>query len=645
MVMTSLIENDRQEIYDFLKSITPFNYLADEVLESLLSEAVTACYKKGSHIFSQGERSKKTLFLILEGRAQALAMMGDEETVTTVRKKGDFFGVTVLLSDEPYPISMIAAEDLTCLLITQNSFHQALSSSTEFADYFTRDLASRLKELYKTISTRQLDNQLLEKSTLRQKIGAISTKNVITCLPMDNVCDVARKMNSTRVSSVVVTAFNNKPIGIITEKDLVTKILCAQKPDLACRAHEIMSSNLITAHPEDFTYKALLLMIKNKIKHIVVTDEHEVLKGIVTVKDLIQSRKSGAFSIVKQIEYRDTFTGLAEAIQEVDQLKQALLNERSYASEICALTTELYDRVTRKIILMAEEELAACNRGMPPVRYSFVNMGSAGRREQFSRTDQDHGIIYEDPPEDMEETSAQFFLELGRLIVRELENCGFRRCKGQVMADNPRWCMPLSSWKNTLNTWVTKLDPDNIRDMTIFLDFRHLYGSEQLSEDLKDYTSGLFQEAKHALLFMADDDLKHRAPLDLFGRFITEKTETKRRVIDLKRAVTVHMVDSIRLFALREGIKETNSFDRLHRLKYLSVFKPDDAEYFEAAFEALLMFRIRNAVEKMKQGEEPDNYISLDSLTRKEKSLLKESMLMVNRLQSLMAHAFHAYKT
>jgi len=212
------------------------------------------------------------------------------------------------------------------------------------------------------------------------------------------------------------------------------------------------------------------------------------------------------------------------------------------------------------------------------------------------------------------------------------------------MANNPHWCRPLSDWKNNLERWVNNLDPEHIRSMTIFLDFRYVFGDEDLYRRLKDYTTRLFREAKHALLFMAEDDLKHRAPLDMFGRFITEKTESGRREIDLKRAVMVHMVDGLRLLALREGIRETNSFERLFRLKERGVFKPDDAEYIEAAYESLMMFRIRAAMQKMRLGQEPDNYINLDQLTKKEKSLLKESLLMVNKLQSLISHTFHAHK-
>ena len=458
---------------------------------------------------------------------------------------------------------------------------------------------------------------------------------------MDSIRNLSNKMVEANVSSIVVKAFNGKPIGIITEKDLVRKILSAEVPNLERRAHEIMSSRLITVRPDDFTYKALLMMVRHNINHVVVTDEHDVLHGIVTIKDLIRTRRNGAISIVRQIEHQENFSGLAGLIKETDQVQQALITERAYASEICSLVNELYDRVTRKVIEIAEEQLAAEGWGAPPAKYCFINMGSAGRREQFSRTDQDNGIVFEDAGDESADLAAGYFLALGKRIVEGLEECGFKRCAGEVMADNPAWCRPISIWKNNINNWVNKLENVDIRNMTIFLDYRYLAGNEALYEELKRFTTRLFRDSSHALLFMAEDDLKHKIPLNMFGQIITEKLSGGRRMVNLKSSVMVHLVDSIRIFSLREGITETNSFDRIRQLKERGVFKADDAELFETAYESLLMFRIRTAIENTTKGEEPDNYIDPKKLTKKERALLIESMATVNRLQSLTAHTFH----
>jgi len=57
-----------------------------------------------------------------------------------------------------------------------------------------------------------------------------------------------------------------------------------------------------------------------------------------------------------------------------------------------------------------------------------------------------------------------------------------------------------------------------------------------------------------------------------------------------------------------------------------------------------MMLRIKDAVEKMKQGQKPENYVAPGKLTRKERTMLKEALHVVDRLQSLVAHTFHVHK-
>ena len=638
--MTETTANRPEQIYAVLKEIFPFSRLEETLLKKIAADTALQRYPKGSYVFRRGEKSQQVLFLVIEGQAKIIAAAGEEQATAGYRGPGDFFGETVFLSNDPYPASVTAAQELACLLIPARSFNEALGGSRVFADYFTKTLINRLKELYQSLLLENKGPDLLSGQPLRRRVSEVAVAEVATCLPLAGVQEIASKMKEAGTSSVVVVAPNQKPIGIITQKDLINKVLAEKKPALNLSAYEIMSGSLITVNPQDFIYQALLMMVKNKIKHVVVTGEKQRLCGILTVQDLFRAGNTAALTFVNRIEQQTGICGLSELIGDIDSIQQTLLSERAYASEICALVTEFYDRVTRKVILLAEEEMAAEGRGSPPVKYCFLNMGSSGRKEQFSRTDQDNGIIYLDPPAHQQEFTASYFLDLGEKIVSGLEACGFNRCTGEVMANSPRWCRSLSAWRSGVKQWVHKLEPDNIRDMTIFLDFRFLTGEIELFENLKSFVTRLFQSSHHALMFMAEDDLKHRVPLNIFKQVVTERSDRYRKKINLKAAAAVHILDCVRLFALREGIKNTSTFERLRRLKELGVFKPDEAESLEAAYETLMMLRIRDAAQKQKQGIAPDNYLSPGELNRKEQSLLKESLLVINRLQLLTAHTF-----
>ncbi len=646
--MSTLNEKTRGNVkqkMEILKQVVPFNILNQENLEFLAEKAKFENYPKEAYIFRQGEPSKRKLFIIVSGRTKIfIANETTGETIAGYRNPYDFFGVTALLTEEEYPVSVIAHEDLTCLVVSHENLESIMSENAEFSSFFTYEMCRRLRSLYQNFMEEAREGALIRGLPLRKKVSDIMNSPPITCGYMDSIEKVAEIMSESDVSSIVVMAPNGNPLGIITEKDLVKKVLTRDSNTIEkLEAHHIMSENLVSIAPDEYSYRALLLMAKHSIKHVVVT-ENGTLVGVVTMRDLMRSRQSGALSIVNSIETRQTVKDLKKTVEDIDRVLQALVAERAYASEICPLITEFYDRLTRKIIYLAEQEMTA-EHGPPPARYSFINMGSSGRMEQYSRTDQDNGIIFEDLPTEKENLEAEkYFLALGEKIVSGLEESGFERCEGYIMANNSDWCNSLSQWYQLNKNWLDELNPENIRKMTIFLDFRHIYGAEELTHKLRNFVKESYQNANTVLLFLAEDDLRHKAPLNVFRQIVTEKTGEHRNQVNLKGAACVHIVDCVRLFCLREGITETSTFKRLEELKRKSILKKDEIEFIEVAYETLMMFRIREAVEKMSRGEQPDNYINPYTLSKKEQSLLRESFIVVNRLQNLAAKYFRVYQ-
>ena len=323
----------------------------------------------------------------------------------------------------------------------------------------------------------------------------------------------------------------------------------------------------------------------------------------------------------------------------MDQVLQALLVERASVKEITSLITEFYDRITRKVIEIAEKAMIKEGYGPPPVEYCWITMGSSGRKEQFARTDQDNGIIFADVDAAREEEVKKYFLTLGDKVVGGLEEYGFKLCKGKVMANNEDWCHSLSGWRNLFNGWITNLS-DNVRLMTIFLDFRYIYGNSSLYTNLRKFVALKTKDSTKILFFLVKDNLSKQLPLGLFRQIQTERSGEHRNQLNLKIAACIHIVDCLRVFALKEGILVTNTFERLDELGKKKVFNEKLVEQFRAAYETLMMLRIRDAMAKMQKGEIPDNYIDPRKLTDREYSQLRESLMAVSRLQGITENMF-----
>ena len=110
------------------------------------------------------------------------------------------------------------------------------------------------------------------------------TERLETISPSDTAQEAATKMRDKKVSSLVVTDVEDKPIGIVTERDLVRQVCTKVINSNDVIVHRIMSSPLATIDANSSVEVAADIMIQNKVRHLLVVDENKVL-GIITPSD------------------------------------------------------------------------------------------------------------------------------------------------------------------------------------------------------------------------------------------------------------------------------------------------------------------------------------------------------------------------
>ena len=110
------------------------------------------------------------------------------------------------------------------------------------------------------------------------------TERLETISPSDTAQEAAKKMRDKKVSSLVVTDVEDKPIGIVTERDLVRQVCTKVINSNDVIVQRIMSSPLATIDTNSSVEVAADIMIQNKVRHLLVVDENKVL-GIITPSD------------------------------------------------------------------------------------------------------------------------------------------------------------------------------------------------------------------------------------------------------------------------------------------------------------------------------------------------------------------------
>jgi signal-transduction protein with cAMP-binding, CBS, and nucleotidyltransferase domain len=117
------------------------------------------------------------------------------------------------------------------------------------------------------------------------EIGDFMSSPVLTVDSESTVQEAAQFMHSHNIGSVIVCKFD-KPIGIVTERDLTQKVVAGGLDPDSTLITEIMTEKLQTMDRYLPIDEANEFMHKNKIRHLAITEEDKIV-GMLSVKDLV----------------------------------------------------------------------------------------------------------------------------------------------------------------------------------------------------------------------------------------------------------------------------------------------------------------------------------------------------------------------
>lgn len=119
------------------------------------------------------------------------------------------------------------------------------------------------------------------------KIEKLMTKSVIT-MPADaSAYDAVKLMNKNKIGCLVVV-YDSQIVGILTERDLLERVLEKCKNPKETRVSEIMTKHIITGKPNMELSEATRLMLENKVKKLPIIKGNQLV-GIVTLTDIARA--------------------------------------------------------------------------------------------------------------------------------------------------------------------------------------------------------------------------------------------------------------------------------------------------------------------------------------------------------------------
>lgn len=112
--------------------------------------------------------------------------------------------------------------------------------------------------------------------------------DVVTASPDATVSDIARLMDESNVGSVVITSADRCPVGIVTDRDLVTRVMAKNKDPKKTAISEVMTEDPIVVNDGTGLYEAMQCVREEGVRRLPIVDDDCKLVGIITMDDIIR---------------------------------------------------------------------------------------------------------------------------------------------------------------------------------------------------------------------------------------------------------------------------------------------------------------------------------------------------------------------
>ncbi|MGF1770132.1 DUF294 nucleotidyltransferase-like domain-containing protein [Enterovibrio makurazakiensis] len=589
----------------FDTSSPPFDRLDTKQAQTLLSALDVAYYRRGDTLIEKGDQNS-ALNIVIKGRVQEVNP--DTKEVQAQYIKDDLFDARALLLGHSHH-SYRAVEDTLCYVLPKAVFVTLYDENQAFADYFNTSFSQRKRLLEKAQQQQNLAEFILT------QVDETNIQPIVTLNHDTSIHDATHILRKQRQDCALVAMKGGEnDIGIITR----TNLLHALVEDGHSQAHpigDVASAPVISVEVGDFLFNVMILMTRDRVKRVRVTDNGETV-GMLDMTQVLSLFSTHSHVLTLQINRAHSIEELALAANNQQQLVTSLTNNGIHTQFVMELISAVNEQIIEKAFRLT----------MPDAFYDkcclFV-MGSEGRGEQILKTDQDNGLILADDADwpDVQHYMARFSEVLSRL--------GYPPCPGNVMVSNPRWVKTQSEWQKEVLALCQISDERSLMDLAIIADSHAVAGNKSLLEPVADRLRSTLKGNMLALNTFVRPCLAFRVPLTLFGSLKTDKEG-----LDVKKGGIFPLVHGVRTLALEKGIRETNTFDRLNALVECHALEQETANNLTEALKLFVKTRLR---QQLNDDAASGNQLDVTLLPRTERDLLRDCLSVVKKFKERLA--------
>jgi CBS domain-containing protein len=605
-----------RDIVRFLLDHPPFDALGADRVQGVADAVELEQHPSGTTIISQGADSVAHLRVVRSGTIEIMY----DGTVLDLLGEGELFGHASMLSGLPTGFEARAAEDVTCYRIDAEVARSLLSDPAGLR-FVARSLLERPS------GPVAADVDVDARDPTHEPVGALLRGAPVVCAPDAPIRDVVEAM-STGGATCAVVGLGDGTLGIVTDRDLRTRVLAAGLAGDA-PASAAMSAPAYTCRPDRLGGDILLEMLDRGFRHFPVVSATGKVLGVIEDVDLVAAYSRSSFFLRQRIGRARTIEELVGAGRELVPMVIAMHDARVAATNIMAVYSVVVDALTRRVL---ELEVGAAQQ--PFGSFAWLALGSQARREMVPSSDIDSAVVWFGEADDA--AVGPRLRSLAAKVVGDLEACGMRPDPHAACASNPAFVRSVSSWQDAVRTWIE--DPTREKALilaSVLVDSRPVWGVHT-GTPVAD-TFRLVEPGSVLLRMLARFALLHRPPTGFLRGLVVEHGGEHRGRLDLKHGGVIPIVDLARWAGMAAGVTSASTIERLRAAGSAGTLPASDAQTLEDAFELIAALRMQHQVRQLRAGEPPDDYVDPAELSDLTRSHLKEAFRAVASVQKRVA--------
>ena len=599
-----------KQVEDFLNTSAPFDILDKEQKLELVKHTELV-YLTADNV-GDLQKGKASLFLIQNGQFS----VQDSDAPLRHLSEGDYFGYTNIMEKRNFSLS-ISVDSPGLVYCFEASAVTPLFELPAIRNFFDG------------LRNNALQNHAISDSNsmwLYKGLEDVINKSPVSVDVETSITAAAQLMTTQKVSSLLVTR-EDKLIGIITDRDLRSRVVAASL-DIHLPVSHIMTPNPAQIMGNRTLFDALALMTERNIHHLPVIDQQTLVPlGMVTASDIIRHQRGNVLFIIGELSKAENLYELTRLSWQLPHYFSAHAKKAGDYDIAGKILSQATDIMTRKLIGFFQQA-----NGKAPMMFAWLVYGSQAREDQTMGSDQDNGLLLAERPS---EAQAEYFAKMADYVCNGLAKCGIKLCDGNIMASNSKLRLSLEEAIEEAKRWVKAPTKDAIMHFNIFLDVRCAAGDISLFKQLQRQRAPLMKQNMF-LAALTRNSNEISVPLSMFQKFIYEKGRKEKDVIDLKTRAVALINNIARIYALADGVTLPNTLARLDALSENSQLSKRDATNLRDIWLFLNRLRWRHQLE----NKVTDNRVSVSSLSSIEKHQLKAAFKAIERTNQAMVMKF-----